>query len=110
MRNSCILKSRWGFGELMGAVNPRTAVDTAKALVGGDVEVMCSSAQKNRFYICDDSKNLSIGPYHLREPETQRLKMKLGEFVECSRAWSSRRLMLKVRRVQTSYSQIVFVV
>jgi hypothetical protein len=79
----------WAFEDLSAAV----------AGAGGkteDVQVQCSDADTHRFLECEDRKNIAEGPYYIREPETQRLNMSISSFVQCSKTWTQRRLMLKV--------------
>jgi hypothetical protein len=68
--------------------------------VGGecrDFTVLCSEGKHNRFLECDDNKNIHASNYHVREPETQRLKMGFGEFAQCARKWTTRHAFFKVR-------------
>ncbi len=60
-----------------------------------EVEILCSERRRNQFIEHDASKNLASGPYYLREPETQRLKMTVKEFVQCAATWEARQVMLK---------------
>ena len=69
-----------------------------------EVEVLCSDKKRHRFIQCDDSKNLAVGPYFLREPETQRLKITVREFVQCAATWDARRVMLKTPIFQRNVS------
>ena len=68
---------------------------------GGDcsVQVLCSDDTRHRFFEVDDAKNVYGTGYHLREPETQRLTMKLPEFAECAQTWQCRRVFLKVQQL-----------
>ena len=85
-----LVKSNWGFDDLSGDHlingNPKEQ----------EIEVFCSEARHHRFLECDLSKNIDAGPYFIREPETQLLKLSPRSFVKCSREWKSRKLMIKV--------------
>lgn len=60
-------------------------------------DVLCSEAQKNRFFEFDNEKNIYGTGYYVREPETERIKMNYCDFVESSHAWKTRTLLFSVR-------------
>lgn len=62
-----------------------------------DWNVFCSDAKRNAFLLGDASRNAYGSHYHVREPETQLLRMTFPGFVESLQAWQSRRLLLQVR-------------
>ncbi len=84
--------SSWNF-EAMAAAAPQPP--TSGPRPEDEVEVLCSDKRRNRFVEHDASKNLAAGPYYLREPETQRLKMTVKEFVQCAAKWEARQVMFK---------------
>lgn len=58
--------------------------------------VWCSDAKRHRFMEYDHEKNNPIGPYYVREFETQKIPMCVKEFVACARKWTKQKLFLKV--------------
>jgi len=84
--------SSWNF-EVMAAAAPQPATTGPQS--ENEVEVLCSDRRRNRIIEHDALKNLVAGPYYLREPETQRLKMAVEEFVQCAASWEARQVMLK---------------
>lgn len=83
--------SKWSF-DAMAAAAPQPPPSGPRPQ--DEVQVRCSDRRRHRFIECDDLKNLAVGPYYLREPETQRLKMTVREFVQCAATWDARRVML----------------
>eukprot|EP00887_Chlorella_sp_A99_P002105 scaffold21.g2105.t1 len=79
------LAGRWSFQHLV-------------RIMGGQHElpVLCSGARRNRFLEYDDGKNGRASPYHVREPETQRLAMSFPDFAQCAARWQARRVFCKV--------------
>eukprot|EP00873_Tetraselmis_striata_P002029 jgi/Tetstr1/422293/TSEL_013137.t1 len=55
--------------------------------LNASLEVLCSEGKVNRFMSADDSKNIYGNQYHVREPETRKLKMGFKEFADCVRLW-----------------------
>ena len=84
----------WNF-DAMAAAAPQP-LRAAGPRTEDEVEIQCSDRTKHRFIECDISKNLAVGPYFLREPETQHLEMTVREFVQCAAKFDARRVMLKI--------------
>lgn len=63
-------------------------------------KILCSDAVRNRFIECDQSKNSFGSDYHVRESQTQELRMSFPEFAQCAESWTSRRLFFKARTGQ----------
>jgi len=62
-----------------------------------DFKILCSDAVRNRFIEGDQSKNTFGSHYHVRECQTQTLRMAFSEFAQCTQTWTSRLLYFKVR-------------
>ena len=86
-------------GELPLQMPSRPSRQASTAGRDCSVQVLCSDDTRHRFFEVDDAKNVYGTGYHLREPETQRLTMKLPEFAECAQTWQCRRVFLKVRQL-----------
>jgi Cupin-like domain len=82
----------WNF-EVMATAAPQPPTTGPQS--EDEVEILCSDRPRNRFIERDSSKNLAAGPYYLREPETQQLKMTVKEFVQCAARWEARQVMFK---------------
>lgn len=52
----------------------------------------------------DDSKNIYGNQYHVREPETRKLKMGFKEFADCVRLWQEDTLFVSVKTPPCSLS------
>lgn len=57
--------------------------------------IMSSDHANHRFMECDQTKNIPVSPYFIRETENQVLDMSIQDFVQCARSWVSRTLLLR---------------
>ncbi|KAF6255410.1 hypothetical protein COO60DRAFT_1661632 [Scenedesmus sp. NREL 46B-D3] len=62
----------------------------------GEVVVLCSPADTNRFMAADLSKNQPGSYYHLRKPETTQLAMSFPDWLAAWQSWQQSRLLLQV--------------
>ena len=62
-----------------------------------EFKILCSDAVRNRFIEGDQSKNVFGSHYHVRECQTQTLRMAFPEFAQCAQRWTSRLLFFKAR-------------
>lgn len=58
---------------------------------------LCATAERAAVLEADPAKNVFGGRYHVREPESQALQMRLGEAAECVVAWQERRMLVRAR-------------
>lgn len=59
-------------------------------------EVLCSLQKHNAFIDTATGKNIFGSYYHVREPQTQKLLMTFGEYAQCAKQWTSKKVMFKV--------------
>ncbi|DBA69067.1 TPA: hypothetical protein ACH3X2_013228 [Trebouxia sp. C0005] len=58
-------------------------------------EVLCSLQKHNAFIDTATGKNIFGSYYHVREPQTQKLLMTFGEYAQCAKQWTSKKVMFK---------------
>lgn len=65
------------------------------------MDVLCSDERADAFLEHDSNKNVYGSFYHIREPSTRHLSMSFHDFAGCLTAWTSKKLLVRVRHRQT---------
>ena len=63
---------------------------------GRSVTALSATAERAAVLEADAARNVYGGLYHVREPESQALAMRLGDAAECIAAWQGRRMLVRV--------------
>lgn len=69
-------------------------------------EILCSLQKHNAFVETATGKSIFGSYYHVREPQTQKLSMTFGEYAQCIKQWTSKKLIFKVIHCKCMCSKI----